>query len=138
MIKPFKERKLRRDEPIWVYRNLSYPQDGVWYSIMQRGLVIGHTQIVDLRKCTFKVRESGRQKVIRTGVKNVHAYVVGTIADREPAWHTHYEKLSGRYNPLRAGTFEVVEPEDGTWIPMGKARAAHLGPQGLMVWGTDP
>jgi hypothetical protein len=41
--------------------------------------VVAHAEELMLKDVTFKVSEAGRQRVLRTGVKNVHAYVVGGL-----------------------------------------------------------
>lgn len=50
-------------------------------SIRKDGLVIGYADEILLKNCTFEVSESGRQRVLREGVKNVHAFVVGEQAE---------------------------------------------------------
>jgi hypothetical protein len=53
------------------------------YSIQARygydWYVVAHAEELMLKNVTFKVSEAGRQRVLRTGVKNVHAYVVGGL-----------------------------------------------------------
>lgn len=60
-----------------VYRNL---HNGL-YSIQQGGLVLGHAARVALKGASFTVSEAGRQRVIREGKKNVHAFAVGDLAE---------------------------------------------------------
>lgn len=60
-----------------VYRNL---HNGL-YSIQRLGRVIGHAQRVALTNTTFVVSEAGRQRVIREGKKNVHAFAQGDLAE---------------------------------------------------------
>lgn len=61
-----------------VYRNLNNSM----LSIMEISsrLVMGHCQSIHLDNVQFKVNESGRQRVIKTCRKNVHAFAEGTIA----------------------------------------------------------
>lgn len=47
----------------------------------RRRLVVGHASAVLLTGVRFIVRESGRQRVIREGRKNVHAFVEGELID---------------------------------------------------------
>lgn len=61
----------------WVYFNLHRM---VW-SRMVKGIVQGHAAQVVLRNATFVVREGGRQRVLREGRKNVHAFVKGEAFD---------------------------------------------------------
>jgi hypothetical protein len=44
-----------------------------------KGRVVRHARLVYLTNVTPKVSEAGRQRVIRTGRKNVHAGIVGTL-----------------------------------------------------------
>ena len=47
------------------------------YSVRQNGRVVDHAESVVLGDCRFLVQPAGRDKVRRTGVKNVHATVTG-------------------------------------------------------------
>src|SRR5687768_4498386 len=58
---------------VHVYRNLT---KGVW-SVRSSGRVIAHRPRIVLRNCKMHVRESGRQRAIRDGYRNVHAWVSG-------------------------------------------------------------
>lgn len=74
---PYKGRKLRRSEPVLVYRNLQ--RKGVWYSIIQYGWVVGHTESILLFNVDFIVQLGGRNRTLKQGVKNVHAFAKGTL-----------------------------------------------------------
>ena len=45
-----------------------------------KGKVIDHQRQVYLERCTFKVSEAGRQRVLREKKKNVHAGIVGYLS----------------------------------------------------------
>lgn len=75
MYKSFKGRILSFKKRVYVYRNLN--MRGTWYSIMQDGKVVGHTQDFHVAAARFVIRESGRRRAVKTGRKNVHAFVVG-------------------------------------------------------------
>jgi len=62
---------------IYVYRNLNRK---IW-SVKYRGLVIAHTPTAFMWDVEFKVNEAGRQRVLKEGVKNVHAYAVCALED---------------------------------------------------------
>lgn len=51
------------------------------FSIRDKGRVIGYKDKLFITKPTFIVLESGRQRVLSTGQKNVHAFVRGEILD---------------------------------------------------------
>lgn len=97
----------------------------------QKGRVVAHADAVDLKDCTFKVSEAGRQRVVRTKQKNVHAGVVGelmafdgrkTKAGREadqymPGWWVNMGPRVGEptqvtYNPYIMRTFVL---KGGHW-----------------------
>jgi hypothetical protein len=68
--------------------------------------VIKHLAALMLINCTFKVLESGRQRVLRSGVKNVHAGVIGDLVTEEII---PLEKIGHQvyYNPKTQATFTV-------------------------------
>lgn len=73
-----------------------------------KGRVIKHTDEVDLVDVTFKVREGGRQKVLREKKKNVHAFVIGTMKpfDEVTEYFTEQSKLKRiQYNPYKYSSF---------------------------------
>lgn len=63
--------------------------------------VVEHRQEVHLVNATTKVSEAGRQRVIRTGVKVVHAFVVGDVVDTP---HAELPRQL-RYNPAETEGF---------------------------------
>lgn len=78
VIIPFKGRKLDKKKPVLVYRNLN--RKGKVFSLLQKGLVVAYTTAICLTDCTFIVRATGRNKVIREKRKNVHAFIKGTVS----------------------------------------------------------
>ena len=77
------------------------------YSIKQNNLVVAHALRLCLTNVHFIVNEKGRQKVIETKQKNVHAFIkgfvkgscMGTTAKRNDLPVTVY------YNPYKTKTF---------------------------------
>lgn len=51
-----------------------------------KGRVIAHAEKVYLSDVEFKVNEAGRQRVLKTGHKNVHAGVVGELRAAKALW----------------------------------------------------
>ena len=78
MIIPYKNRRINTRIPIRLYRNIN--RDGVWYSVLQKGLVRGHTKLLTIVNAKFIINKSGQDRVRRTGIKNVHAYVEGFLS----------------------------------------------------------
>ena len=73
-----KYRDLDWNQPIWVYRNLSKKyKDYRAYSVMQKGLVCFVTTSIIVENARFVIRPSGRKRVLDTGTKCVHAFIVG-------------------------------------------------------------
>ena len=103
-----------------VYFNLHKHQWSVRSA--RSGRVILHTDKVHIDKPTFVVRKAGRERVLREGKKNVHAFVRGDITvfdDFDPDYNG-YSLVS--YNPYKHDTF--VDVHDVT--PVRKAKRAVL------------
>jgi hypothetical protein len=102
-----------------VYRNLT----NKLISVRQNGLVVCHAEYVTLVNPYFKVRESGRQLVLKTKEKNVHAFVCGDLVNignynsykqRDPVIthkdHTVIENgVIVKYNPYKYPHFFINE-----------------------------
>lgn len=137
-------RSLDPDVDVWVYRNLMR-SDGSWYSIMQRGVVVAHARRIALAPARFVVRPAGRRRALETGVKNVHAFVVGRIAPMlfidygDRTWTRWGERLAATYStkPGSADTFTRADPE-GPRVRLERAALAVLDHDGLHVHGPDP
>ncbi len=63
--------------PVRVFKNWKHG----CYSIMQRGVVRASASQVRLTNVEFRVREAGRQRMLREKQKNVHAFAVGHLVD---------------------------------------------------------
>lgn len=114
--------KYINDKPFHIYKNSRKNM----FSIRQNGKVIGHSKQLFLRDCTFVVNQSGRQKVLDTKVKNVHAYIKGTIIlDPNVSNWTQV-----KYNPYKYSCF-VSEK----YKPVLKAKYCCLtiGPQEVLI-----
>jgi hypothetical protein len=69
----------------------------------ERGRVIEHCAAFTLRQCSFKVSEAGRQRVLRTRQRLVHAWVEGYAV--RPLSRPPRQAVPFTYNPYRCGTF---------------------------------
>lgn len=70
-----------------VYRNLRHGRKAPpLYSIQHKGKVIARRHKVLLCDVHFVVNESGRQRVLRSKQKCVHAYCVGILVDTKGAF----------------------------------------------------
>lgn len=96
---PVKGRTLSIGQRVKVYFNLHKK----CFSIQdaKTGLVVAHADAVNLKDVSFKVSESGRQRVLREKKKNVHAFVVGSF---NGAIIGPEERLA-YYNPYKTDMF---------------------------------
>lgn len=76
-------------------------------SIAKGYRVIGYMDGMTLRDARFTVSESGRQRVLREGVKNVHAHVSGFV-EADVALPLGGDGYPLRYNPYRNAKFQRV------------------------------
>lgn len=84
---------------VFVYRNLHRK----CYSVrsMESGRVLFHVDEITLTDVKFRVGKAGRERVLRTRQKNVHAGVVGYIADVSLLGQS--SKVT--YNPYKYSSF---------------------------------
>lgn len=101
----------------YFYRNL---HTGT-FSLKYRGRVINHPIVFSIKNASFKVNETGRQRVIAEQKKNVHAFALGNPTDciHESKQNFAYNYLNARiknkkykfvevtYNPYKSGSFVV-------------------------------
>ncbi len=128
---------LIRGQGARVYRNLTRKT----YSVQQRVFkapsssawrVVGHQDSLYLTDVAFMVSQAGRLRVVNTGRKQVHAYVLGRYegpAFIEPEWFSALPSIVRvHYNPFHNSTFV----DEGGWPIYGGA-ACWLTPGGLYV-----
>lgn len=109
-----------------VYRNLHAERKygKKTYSVvdMTTGRVIAHMDSISLEGAHFRVQQAGRLKVLATGRKNVHAYVVGFFTRST-------NSTPGRratYNPYKWETFV-----DESGAPLTKAGSVLINGEGI-------
>ena len=135
---PYKGRRLAPGQRVKVYRNLH--KKGVVYSVMdaQSGLVLGHSEAMVLSAVAFEVNAAGRERVRRTGKKQVHAFVTGYWCG--PYYAGDWDLFTGMcdravtYNPYKYETFVRRDGES----PVTEASLAVVGPQGVGACETAP
>lgn len=118
-ITSFRNRKLDKTKPVEVYKNIRRKD----FSIRQGGYVVARASKVVLKDVTFVVQEAGRQKVLKTGCKNVHAWVKGRVCGVRSTWGCR----RARYNPKDTKTFVDLL----TGEALASARYAVLSAQGI-------
>ncbi len=125
-----------------VYRNLHKD----CYSVMAAegpnyGRVIAHRDRVVLRNATFTVSQAGRQRVLDTGRKNVHAFVRGEWDEADRFCRPLAGGVEVRYSPRKVETW--IAPDLGMlWVGREVEAAAivdlyHTGPSEPQVFAYD-
>jgi len=102
---PFKNRSLNPIQTVKVYRNLHAKDSSCKYSVMQNRLVIGHTDDLWLRDCRFIVSAFGRDRVLRDGRRNVHAFIEGFVFS---GLVDSSSRVKIEYNPYYQSKFSIA------------------------------
>ena len=101
------------------------------YSIFQNGAVRASARQVRLTDVEFRVRESGRQRMLRENRRTIHAFAVGRLIDHvHPSEHERaLGDLGGRrlrYAPQEAGWFMDAQTRE----PVASASVAQFDEDG--------
>ena len=102
------------------YKNLHKNKISVQVKISGNWKVVYHAKSVDLINVTFKVSQSGREKVLREKKKNVHAFVCGKLVALDKGKRIQGEKVL--YNPYKTKTFVLA----GSGDPVASATVARV------------
>ena len=105
--------------PVKVYWNLHRHL----YSVQQNGLVVGHAESVALNDVKFKVSQAGRNRVLNEKRKNVHAFIIGTVATSGTVG-----EMRITYNPYKYSSFVDREKE----TPIFAASSVALEGRGVI------
>lgn len=83
------------------------------FSVREKGKVIGHAERVLIDEPQFVVSEAGRQRVLASGQKNVHAFVRGraTLPD-DPDFNAARKRFASMEDGLADFSFAVYDPQD--------------------------
>jgi hypothetical protein len=126
--------RINYNKPVWVYRNLKHGRNAKrLYSVMQKGRVVQRRNCVLLADCRFIVREKGRQRVLITGRKNVHAFVVGYLVAVKGAAMAKELPITVFYNPHYDKSFMAVVGKNEAW-PIKSAGAVLLNEYGMTAY----
>lgn len=94
-------------------------------SIQQNGIVVAHVEEISLTNVSFLVNKKGREKVVRTKSKFVHAFVSGYISTEEKE---EFESIV-KYNPYKADHFYYQD----SLLPIYQADKAKLKLKTIIV-----
>ena len=108
-----------------VYYNLHKKK----FSVRHNGKVIAHRLAVVIENPEFVVRQKGRERVLREGRKNVHAFVRGNYECLDTMLeHTNNNQSRSEltYNPYKYDSFVYKDSErpisKGSWAFMVKEK----------------
>jgi hypothetical protein len=88
----------------------------------RKGRVIAHTHDLILEECRYAVQPAGRDKVRRSGRKNVHAFIRGTLPEQPMTMRPGAQRVT--YNPYKHDGFvlaSIAESAKGSpkWLDGG-------------------
>lgn len=115
-------------EPLIIYRNLH--KKGRWYSVKQKGFVVGHTQQLVLKDVTFVVNKKGKERAQLAKQRNVHAYLKG-IVHQHPYIEVQPHFPLVTYNPFSELGFHIK----GTNDEIKFAEMVIINPHGVFLKG---
>lgn len=112
-------RELHANQLVEVYYNIRKHV----YSIRDKKskLVLCHAVSVTLKNASFKISQKGRERVLREGVKNVHAYVVGEFICADKDISTYQNLKPAFYNPMKTTHFV----DSATALPLNDSPLIH-------------
>lgn len=121
------------DKPVRVFKNLRHG----CYTILQNGRPRASARQVRLVDVEFRIRESGRQRMLLELRRNVHAFAVGRLSDHvHPSEERRLSEIAGRrvyYDPYRFASF--VDRE--TLTPVTFARIVQFDDHGVTYAEDD-
>lgn len=79
-------------------------------SVKVPGKTIGYASAAVVRNARFFVSEKGRQRCIREGVRNVHAWVIGELVPTDD--HTTEGMRRAVYCPWKGSTFVDLDTKE--------------------------
>ena len=116
------------EKPVRVIHNWKHD----CYSIMQNGRLKASARQVRLSDVEFRVRESGRERMLRNQRRNIHAYAIGRLLDFvHPDDDRELGGMSGRsvyYNPYQFAFFADKE----TQAPVNSALVVQFDERGVV------
>lgn len=94
-----------------VYRNLTHKCLSVQAWVPGKGWRLDrHVQRITLADAAFTVSQAGRERVLSTGRKNVHAFVTGTATEPPSV----IDGVAVTYNPKKYSSFVTATGEPVT------------------------
>lgn len=122
----------------WVHTHLPRLRAGETdcLSVKFPGQRIGYASWISLRDAEFRVSEHGRLRCLTSGVRNVHAWVIGEPVLTLRGWDKHGDRVPvgyrrAVYDPFKGASFVDAE----TLEPVHRAEWAILSGKHLFYAG---
>lgn len=123
-MKSYKGRTVTKGQIVEVYRNLT--NGCLSIRDYKTKKVLAHAINVELQGVTFKVSQKGRERVLSTGHKDVHAFAIGRFMGNPDAF-TGQTRVT--YNPYKFKSFVNAD----NFAPVHKADYAFLAAEGTII-----
>lgn len=107
-----------------VYRNLTRKTLSI--KSIKTNRIIYYSDSILLENVTFKVSEAGRQRVLQTRHKNVHAVISGKVISTTPS------EIEGKvvgYNPYKYDSFVYLEDLSN----ISSCNKCYINSKGLII-----
>ena len=111
-----------------VYRNLNKGGLSIQVKTEKGWRARDYSLFVVLKNCSFRVSESGRQKVLRERQKNVHAWVEGDLISKDEKDFLQCGFSEPWYDPYKTDHFEV----DGERVEFAENLRIFSPPKGAL------
>lgn len=122
--------------PVRVYRNLHRDMFSIQAKTDKGWRVAGRAKWVQLFEPQAIVSEAGRQRVLRTGQKNVHAYLTGRLGATHPIDSRQHALLRlFTYNPKHSALFTYLD--DGSPVNFSELDAVYLCYPHAYTWKEE-
>lgn len=86
------------------------------FSVTYKDRLISHSDYVKLSDVEFRVRQGGRERVLKDKKKNVHSFVIGTLLDycKYPCENLPSEPNNNivTYNPYKYNSYVMKDTEE--------------------------
>lgn len=115
-----------------VYWNSHRKMYSVQAQNINQWVVVGHTEQVELLNARFSVSKAGHARMMKEGVKNVHAYIVGTLINVQNVQAPEFVRYFGGLHVTRRISYSR---KDGTFVVVRNMTIWPIG-ESAQVWAT--
>lgn len=107
------------ENPPFFYNNIMFKAIIIEIAYKKTGLVVAYSDSATIENARFVVSAAGRARVLKTGIRNVHAYIEGFYVSVGEEKKLSYH--SGYYNPFKTDVFK----HEDTGVPIEFSKIAQ-------------